>query len=379
MIPTQRHLFSVPDEVAYFNTAYNAPQLVASRERLLNGVRTKDQPWRRSASSFFEDAETIRELAAALFGGDSDGYAIVPAASYGISTAARAVEPRLARGDRILTLAREFPSNVLPWRSVARETGAVVATVPVPEDGRWTDAIVNAMDRSTKVVAVSPCHWTNGTRIDLEVVKRRCRDLGSVLVVDASQALGAMPISLSDLQPDFLVAAGYKWLLCPYGFALLYVAEPWRNARPLEESWLARENVSDFTTLVDCAETYQAGARRFDVGEKCTPTILPGAIAALEQLRAWGVDSIEQTLGAMTSRIAERLSELGFEVPSPDLRCPHLFGARVPGTIRAGMVADLAAINIFISQRGDALRFSPHLHVNEHDVKRLLDAVEVMV
>jgi selenocysteine lyase/cysteine desulfurase len=91
---------------------------------------------------------------------------------------------------------------------------------------------------------------------------------------DATQTLAAMPFSIENVQPDFLVAAGYKWLLCPYGFSLLYVSERWRNARPLEETWLARDNAENFAALVKYSDTYIPGARKFDVGEKCTATIL---------------------------------------------------------------------------------------------------------
>src|SRR5258706_13024144 len=101
ILPSQRHLFDVPDEIAYFNNAYLAPQLKASRERQFAGVRARSYPWERTAASFFEDAETVRALCSRLLGGDADGYAVTPAASYGVSSAARAFEPQLKRGDRI--------------------------------------------------------------------------------------------------------------------------------------------------------------------------------------------------------------------------------------------------------------------------------------
>src|SRR5216684_3467956 len=118
---SQRALFDIPEGVAYFNTASNAPQLNVSRARLLEAVGKKSRPWERVPSDFFSDAERIRRLAAALFGADSDGWAVIPAASYGISAAARAIEPTLKRGDRIVVMADEFPSNVLPWRRVATQ------------------------------------------------------------------------------------------------------------------------------------------------------------------------------------------------------------------------------------------------------------------
>lgn len=374
-IPSQRHLFDVPDSVAYFNCAYNSPQLNESLNRLLSGAHTKCHPWERSSASFFDDAEAIRRLSSAVFGGDADGYAVVPAASYGLSTAARAVEPHLKSGDRILVIAEEFPSNVLPWKRTAQEAGAVLETVPYPEDGNWTKAILGRIETGVRVVAVSTCHWTNGAFIDLRPIGKACRDVNAVLVVDATQSLGAMPFPLNEVKPDFLVAAGYKWLLCPYGFSLLYVSEHWRNARPLEETWLARLNAEDFTALVKYSDTYMPGARRFDVGEKCTATVLPGAIAALEQLKTWGVENIAATISNINSTIAAHLEHLGFRLPTEAQRCPHMFGAQLPTAQTANFVADLKARNIFISQRGSALRFAPHLHVSEHDLHRLIEAL----
>ena len=373
-IPCQRSLFSVPEEIAYFNAAYNGPQLNRSLDRLLDGVRTKSRPWERTADSFFDDAETARRLSSRLFGGKAENYAIVPAASYGLSTAARAVEPRLKPGDQILVMAEEFPSNVLPWRRTALEVGATLATVPTPRQGDWASAILDRIDRTVKVLAVSTCHWTNGARIDLRPIGRACRDAGCILVVDATQSLGAMSFPLEEVDPDFLVAAGYKWLLCPYGFSLLYVSERWWDARTLEESWLVRDNARDFASLIRYSETYLPGARRFDVGEKCTPSVIPGAIAALEQLAAWGVADIAASLSVINASIAAELESLGFEVPGETQRCPHMFGARFPHALPANLVSEMKSKGVYVSQRGDAIRFAPHLNVNQQDVVRLLSA-----
>ena len=105
-----------------------------------------------------------------------------------------------------------------------------------------------------------------------------------------------MPFSVDEVQPDFMIAAGYKWMLSPYGFGLMYVAKEWQSSRPLEETWVARKNADDFAGLVEYNDEYMEGARRFEVGEKGTPTILPGAIAALEQIAAWKIDRIAATL-----------------------------------------------------------------------------------
>lgn len=377
---SHRHLFDVPDDVAYFNAAYYSPILNETRRRLIASASAKSHPWERVTSSFFEDAETIRGLAAGMFGGDPDGYAVIPAVSYGVSTAARLIEPRLTRRDRILVIAEEFPSNVLPWRRVAETTGAEIVTVPTPADGDWTRAILPMIDARVKVVAMSTCHWTNGARIDLAPIGAAARANASLLVVDATQSLGVMPFSMADIQPDFLIAAAYKWLLCPYGVALMYVAPAWRNERPLEESWLARDNAHDFTSLAEYSDRYMPGARRFDGGEQATNN-LPGAIAALEQIRDWGVEHIATSLSAINATIGRELESLNFRLAPATQRCPHMLGAVMPPTATGAnsLVADLRARNVYISQRGQSLRFAPHMHITDHDVTRLIEALTSLV
>jgi selenocysteine lyase/cysteine desulfurase len=376
---TQRHLFDIPDDLAYFNCAYYSPLLNESRNRLLEGVKSKSHPWERTAPDFFTDAEKIRRSAAELFGGDSDGYAIIPSVSYGISTAARAIKPLLAKGDSILILEEGFPSNVLPWMRVAKETGAGLTKVAVPADGNWTKAIINRIDKNVKVLALFTCHWTNGAYIDLVSIRNAIANSGIIMAIDATQSLGAMPFQLDKVKPDFLVAAGYKWLLCPYGFTIMYVSERWRNSRPLEESWQARENAEDFASLVLSSDNYMSGARRFDVGQKGTPTILPGVIPAFEQLRSWGVDHISDSLIEINKRIADHLSSLGFQVTDSSLRSPHMFGATIPGRYKGNLVAELSKRKIYISQRGDSVRFSPHLYISSLDIDRLLGALDELL
>lgn len=369
-----RALFDIPDDVAYFNTAYNAPLLRASRDALVCAAGAKLRPWERAPADFFADAETLRDVSAALFGTAAENFAIVPAASYGISTAARILEPRLQAGDHILVAAQEFPSNIFPWQRIAAERGAAIRTAGRPADGDWTRAVLAALDPSVRIAALSAYHWTDGATFDLVAIGAACRANGTVLVLDVTQSLGAAPLDLAAVRPDFMVAAGYKWLLCPYGFSLLYVDPRWHGERPLEESWLARSNAQDFTRLADYCAEYRAGARRYDVGETCVTTVLPGAIAALRQIEQWGIAGIEARLGAITDRIAAAVAPLGYEILAPHFRSRHILGLSVAGDPQ-DLIGLLRARNIHVSQRGDAIRIAPHLHVTDSDVDRLIEAL----
>lgn len=374
-----RDLFEIPDGIAYFNTAYNSPLLRSSREALEAAAAAKLRPWERSAANFFDDAETARALCADLFGGTSDDYAVIPAASYGISTAARILEAKIHPGDSILVMEKEFPSNVLPWRRVAAERAASILTVATPSGGDWTSAILENLDSSVRVASLSACHWTDGASVDLVTIATACRQYGTALILDLTQSLGAMPFDLQDVRPDFMIAAGYKWLLCPYGFGIMYVAPQWHGERPLEETWLARANAGNFARLVDYCDEYRAGARRFDVGETCVTTVLPGAIAALEQIHSWGIGSIFELLCRMNSLIIERIEPLGFRLLPLDFRCGHMFGVGFPMGTAADAIGMLSSKSVHLSLRGDAIRISPHLHVSEADIDQLVSALAGLV
>jgi selenocysteine lyase/cysteine desulfurase len=379
ILNSQRHLFDIPEDVAYFNCAYLGPLLHESARRLHEGVDFKFHPWKIVPDDLFDSAEVVRNLLADIFGGDSNGFAIVPSVSYGMSTASRILETKLKPNDEILLIEEEFPSVVFPFRAAANVTGATIKTILKPEDGNWTNAILNGIIENVKVVAISSCHWTNGAFIDLLAIRKKCNEYDAVFVIDGTQSFSVMPFSIDEIQPDFMVSVGYKWMLCPYGFSFMYVNEKWRNERPLEETWLARENARDFTKLVNYCDTYMDGARRFEVGQKCTPTILPGAIAALEQIKNWGVNNISDTLSNINKKIEVNLSDLGFQLPESSLRCPHILGAKVPFFFNGNLVNELKENKIFISQRGESLRIAPHLYINDNDIHRLNDTISKII
>ncbi|MEC7222532.1 MAG: aminotransferase class V-fold PLP-dependent enzyme, partial [SAR324 cluster bacterium] len=161
-LESQRHLFNIPLEVAYFNCAYNSPLLIEAGSVLVEGALSKCQPWQRKPNDFFEDAETFRELASRALGGNSECYAVIPSASYGTSTVARIFEEKLGRGDEIIVLEKAFPSNYLPWQKLGQVTGAELVVVEAPGDFNWTQAVLDRITPRTKLVAIPNCHWTNG-------------------------------------------------------------------------------------------------------------------------------------------------------------------------------------------------------------------------
>lgn len=369
----QRAAFAVPPDVAYFNCASLSPHLHAVRDAGQAALLRRGQPWTIASSDWFAEVEAVRTLFGELVGADAEGVALVPATSYGFAVAARNL--RLTERDRILVLAREYPSGVYTWRAAARSSGARLVTVEREAGQSWTEAVLGVLDERITVASVPNVHWTDGALVDLDAIGVRCREVGARLVVDGSQSVGVMPLDVARVQPDFVMCVGYKWLLGPFGAGYLYVAPHQRDGEPLEQNWIVRDGAQDFTRLIDYRDDYQPGARRFDAGARTKFELLPMSIAALRQIRAWQVPRIAAALAALTSRIAHRAAELGLDTIPPDQRGPHILGITLPPEALAAIPPALAAANCYLSVRGDSLRIAPHLHITDDDITRLIAAL----
>jgi selenocysteine lyase/cysteine desulfurase len=372
-IDGQRAAFNVPEDIAYFNTASLSPQLHSVRAAGDLALERRGRPWTISSADWFTDVERLRSLFAQIIGASAEGVALVPATSYGFAIAARSLPLRAGR--RVLVLQDEYPSGVYTWRAAARRSGAEVLTVTREPGQSWTEAVLAALDESVEIVSVPNVHWTDGALVDLGPIAARARELGARLVIDASQSVGAMPIDVGELEPDFLVSVGYKWQLGPFGLGYLYVAEEHRQGEPLEENWISRAGSEDLTRLVDYRDEYQPGARRFDVGGRTKFELTPMAIAALEQILEWEVPRIAATLAQRTSEIARRAAGLGLDPVPDERRGPHLLGVRLPEQARDRALSALEEANCFVAVRGSSLRIAPHLHTSDEDVERLFEGL----
>ncbi|MBT4486807.1 MAG: aminotransferase class V-fold PLP-dependent enzyme [Rhodospirillaceae bacterium] len=370
VIPCQRHLFDIPEDIAYFNCAYMSPlmhKVVAAGEE---AVKRKARPWQITPPDFFSTPEQARALFARLINARADDIAIIPSCSYGTATAA--LNLPVSKGQDLVVLQDQFPSNVYHWRELAAEREAQVVTIPRGGNDGWTPRILEAINADTAVVALPHCHWTDGSLIDLEAVGRRCREVGAGLVLDLTQSIGALPFDAAAVQPDFAVAAGYKWMMGPYSLGFLYVAPQHHDGRPLEHNWIARRDSKDFAGLVDYKTEFQPGARRFDMGEGANFTSMTMAVTALKQLLEWGVANTQATLAAMTAKIAERAAPLGLSASDASQRAGHFLGLGFPGDVPNGLPERLGQENVFVSVRGQSMRVTPHLFNNDADIDRLI-------
>ena len=372
----QRALFDIPEEVCYLNCAYMSPLLRSAIIAGRQGLERKSQPWNIRPADFFSTARQIRSTAAALFGSTANEIALVPSASYGLAAAANNLP--VAKGQKIVVLAEQYPSNYYVWQALAQRNQAVIHSVPRPGDGDWGSVILEALDDSAAIAALPHCHWSDGTLVDLGRIRDRLDETGGALVVDLTQSLGVMEFDMGAIRPDFAVAAAYKWLLGPYSTGLLYVDPRHHQGQPLELPIFSRKNAVEFSDI-SYRDEFEPGACRFDVGEVGNFALLPALHDALEQLLKWQVPRIQASLAERTRVIAAEAVALGLHVVDPAYRAPHYVGIRFPGGLPSGLAQYLRQQQVFVSIRGDSLRVTPYLYNTDDDLARFVTALRTFV
>lgn len=381
MLELQRALFDMPREVCYLNAAAWGPLPRQSQEAGCNGVARKGQPWALDPKLPAEQFARARKAAAALIGAEPDDIALISSVSYGVATAAKIL--KLPPGSRVLLLEDDHSSPVLEWMTRAEEGGFVLDVVRRPEDGDWTAAVLEAIARRRtpplSLASISSVHWSDGCIVDLSRIAQALRATGAAVIVDATHAVGAMPLDVKLLDPDFLAFPTYKWVLGPYGRAFLYIAKRRQNGVPLEQTSYGRRGVNGEQTTYLADTGFVAGARRFDMGERDHFISIEMASIGMEMAALWGVAAISERLGWLTGQLAEELGNLGVQLPAPRFRAPHILSLGFPGGMPEGLVERLKGANVHVAGRLGRMRISPHVYNDEEDVAAFVSAFRTLM
>jgi selenocysteine lyase/cysteine desulfurase len=375
MLPSQRALFDIPRDVCFLNAASWSPLPLAVQEAGRAAVGRKGQPWRLESNFQSQQYERARKAAAALIGADPVDVALIPSVGYGVATAGKVLA--IPRGSRVLVLQDDHTSPVLEWMSRAETGGYTVETVKQPNDGDWTSAVLDAIERPgaapLALVSISSVHWSDGGALDMPRVAQAAKEKGAALLVDATHDAGVRRIDVKTLDPDFLIFPTYKWVLGPYGRAFMYVAKRRQNGVPLEQISASRKAVSAEDTVYFRDVSYVEGARRYDMGERDHFISLEMAAVGMEMMAGWGNEPIVARLSMLTDRLADGLANSGVRVIDKKLRAPHVLSLAFPTGMAPDLPKKLAAENVYAAPRLGRLRISPHVYNDEEDVERFVE------
>jgi selenocysteine lyase/cysteine desulfurase len=273
------------------------------------------------------------------------------------------------RGGNVVVPAGEFPANLYPWWQ-ARDAGLIdeVRLLEV-HDGRVTPGRMSTLiDAGTVAVSVSQVDYLTGFQVDLEGLRAVCGE--ALLVVDAIQAAGAVPVSLEPA--DVVVAGSHKWLRGGFGIAFLALSErALERLCPTLSGWTAVESFLDFS--LPNPRPWASGAARFQLS---APPLAgaPGLIAALELAALAGMERISAAVRERSAAVAEVLGAAGAQVLTPwrsEVERAGIVGFRMPGEDPAETHQRLVAEGLSVTLRGDRVRVAPHATSSMAAIERL--------
>jgi selenocysteine lyase/cysteine desulfurase len=267
----------------------------------------------------------------------------------------------------------EFPANVYPWLSLASR-GVKLKFVKEKRGRILVEDIEKAIDRRTRVVAISFVEFSSGYRNDLERIGKICKKRGVHLVVDGIQGVGALRIDVKKCNLSALSAGGHKWLLSPQGTGIFYC--PGKIMKKLDHPMPGWMSVADWTDYYNFKYNLFKDSRRYESAQR-NLLGLCGLTEALRLVDELGIARVEKRILEITDYLCDRLEENGFEIFSSrrDGEKSGIVSFLVKGKNPEKVRESLRRNGIIVSARDGRLRASPHYYNSLEEVDRFVRAL----
>jgi cysteine desulfurase/selenocysteine lyase len=366
-----RRLFKVRRKYVYLNHAAVSPISSRVAEAVRQQVDEQEAHGGRVEDLWDKRAEEARKHAAVLLHCKRSEVAFVKNTTEGLNLFARGIAWR--KGDSIVLPRVEFPANVYPWLAL-RQEGVRIKFVP-ERDGRiLIEDIEAAIDRRTRVVAISFVEFLSGYRNDLERLGKLCHERGVYLVVDGIQGIGALRLDVKKSLIDGLSCGAHKWLLAPQGTGIFYC-----SSRILEElthpmpGWMS---VVGWLNFYDFEYKLFPTSRRYESAQK-NFLGATGLLESLKMINALKIGDIEKRVIAITDHLCHLLERRGLRVFSPRGRGEKSgIVSFYPGRYKAEKVwVHLLQEGFVTSARQGRIRVSPHFYNTFEEMERLVKAL----
>lgn len=326
----------------------------------------KGSPW----ELWVEKSEAARHAFAGLINADPNEVADCTSVSAGVSAVASALDFTGER-NKVVMSDFEFPTIGQIWHAQERR-GAKVVHVPAAGNVVPLERFAEAIDERTKIVSITHVCFRNGSKLDVPAIVELAHKKGALVLLDAYQAVGTMPINVQELKVDFLAGGVLKYLLASAGLAFMYVRRDLvPDLHPTTMGWFSQANIFAMDIY---ANTPSPSARRFESGTPPVPSLYAG-VAGIKLMQSVGMQKVENHLKEITGLIKEGAMKRGFNLATPIH--PDKHGALI--CLRSHkvdlLVKRLEADNVITSSRDNNLRISPHYYNNEKDVNVLMDVL----
>jgi cysteine desulfurase/selenocysteine lyase len=362
----------------WLNAAHQGPLPRRAAQRAEEAITLKVAPHRIADEAFVDVPRQLRELLGRLVGAPATEIVLGNSASWGLQVLANGMPWR--EGDEIVVLADEFPATIFPWL-VAERRGAEVRQLELDRPVLDAARLERELTPRTRVVCVNWVRSLTGHVVDLTALGHVCADAGVHLVVNATQGLGALPLSVSGTPLAASTSSGFKWLCGPYATGFAWIRpDLLETLEPTQAYWLALPDgvALDLNREGEHRLRNDLGARAFDVfGTANFLNFVPWA-AAVEYLLEQGLEAVAEHDQALVDRLLAGLDGGDLRVISPTepgKRAAIVTVASADAGRNVEIHGRLSAAGIDVALRGGNLRLSPHLYNTPAEIDRALDVM----
>lgn len=372
--------------IVYLASAGRAP-MPAPTIRAMHSILRKESG---KMSYILEDNRIIdgfRAQASSLIRAKKSEVAFVTSTTNGINLFANAV--RWKKGDNIVIGDIEYPSNVYPWVRIARTRGLEIRKIKARKGLLDIEDYEKCVDDRTSVLPVSLVQFSNGQRMDLERLSEICDRHGTMLFLDAIQALGAIKVDVRSYNIAGISAGGYKWLCGPLGSGLLYVSDFFRDELDPEiMSWFGLEESQRISlwdrvisggSMIESRIKASPDASAFDHSFENYIQVV-GLTESIKFLRDIGLGRIEKRILDLTDYFIERIDTENLNLLTPrerESRAGILSFSFWQGkmTKKQAKAIEKRLGRVRLVVRMNALRSATHFFNSKEDIDAAVEAV----
>ncbi len=341
-------------------------------------IEWQDDVALNGSNNFDENSEEtvfgeLHQVASRLINAGPEDIAVGSSATELLCSLAWAISP--SKDQNVVSTEIVFPSTVYPWQRVASSTGYEIRLAKEKNNFIHINEIITLIDQHTAVVCISHVEYGNGQTFDLHLLAEAAHEHGALLVVDATQSAGAIPIDVQSCPVDALISGAYKWLCGPFGAAFMYLAPHLQTK--LEPGLVGFRSHKNMWDLDASRIDYPQAAQKFEFSTMAFGCAV-GLTRAINFLNDVGVDNIFQYNRQLADRLIEGLQTRGAVITSPleDKSRSSIVRAHFENIGSNKIIQCLKRAGVFVSRRGDSIRFSPHLYNSMSDIDKALAEID---
>lgn len=361
----------------WLNTAHQGPLPKPAVEAAHRAIAERISPHKIGDADFFEAPARLRRAIAQLISASPEDVILGNSTSFGLDLLANAMPWKAS--DEVLLVCGDFPADITPWLLLQDQGIIRVRFIDTSGGIIEADHLAAALTPRTRLFCTSWVNSFNGYAVDFESIGRLCRSRGVIFVLNASQALGARILNVTETPVDAVTCCGYKWLCGPYATGFCWIAPSLRDSLVQRHGyWLPMQAGRPLDDMRDTAFRRDLGARAWDVF--CTANFLNFKpwTAAIEYLLGCNLISIANYDDRLVSRLVDGLDRTRFELISPPSG-PHRSTLVIIRPLAAEKTLHyhrtLHKSGIDAGLREGCIRFAPHIHNTPQEIDRVLEVL----